>query len=205
MSDFKRFRSSQGLDVERDGFDARESTTSLTGGTTFLSSGESAHRAFCALTNYGCGLPKIRRLTLALVAALAFGGATAVSLTAADLAGWLENWSLPQFSKEGHRTMTARGTRARVDPVHHQYEVVDLNLTLFSGDAATRVETILLSPSATFLPNENIAHGEKSVRFIGENIEASGTRWVYRHGEKKISLDGDVRVTFSAELENLLQ
>jgi hypothetical protein len=140
----------------------------------------------------------------ALAAALAFGGA-ALSVSAADLAGWLENWSLPQFSNEGYRTMTARGTRARIDPVQHQYDVVDLNLTLFSGDAATRVETILLSPAATFLPNEKIARGEKSVRYIGDKIEASGTRWVYRHEEEKISLDGDVRVTFSAELKNLLQ
>ena len=86
-----------------------------------------------------------------------------------------------------------------------RFDVVDLNLTLFSGDAASRVETILLSPAATFLPDDKVAQGEKSVRFIGDEIEASGTRWVYRHGEKKISLDGSVHVTFNAELKNLLQ
>lgn len=100
--------------------------------------------------------------------------------------------------------MTARGSEATLI-TSHEIQVIDLNLTIFSGDAATRVDTILLSPAATFLPDAKIARGEKSVRYIGENIEASGTRWVYRHDAKKISLDGDVRVTFSAELKNLLQ
>ena len=114
------------------------------------------------------------------------------------------NWSLPLFTKEGFRQMTARGTEARaVDK--HRLDVVDLNLTLFSGDAASRVDTILLSPAATFLPDAKIAQGHKSVRYIGEVVEATGTRWIYRHEEKKISLDGSVRVTFHAELKNLLQ
>ena len=100
--------------------------------------------------------------------------------------------------------MTARGTEARlVDS--KRFDVVDINLTLFSGDAASRVDTILLSPAATFLPEDKIARGDKSVRFIGEEIEASGVKWVYRHAENKISLDGSVHVTFSAELKNLLQ
>jgi len=100
--------------------------------------------------------------------------------------------------------MTARGTEARAIG-SKRLDVVNLNLTLFSGDAAARVETILLSPAATFLPDDKIAHGEKSVRFIGEQLEASGTKWVYRHAENKISLDGNVHVRFNAELKNLLQ
>ena len=114
------------------------------------------------------------------------------------------NWVLPLWTKEGYRTMTARGSEARFINSNH-VEVVDLNLTLFSADAATRVETILLSPAATFLPHDKVAHGEKSVRYIGDDIEASGVRWTYLHVQKKISLDGNVRVTFRAELKNLLQ
>ena len=87
----------------------------------------------------------------------------------------------------------------------HQFAVVNLNLTFFSGDAATTVETIILSPAATFLPEAKLAHGEESVRFIRDDVEASGTRWVYNHGEIKISLDGDVRVTFRAELKDILK
>ena len=100
--------------------------------------------------------------------------------------------------------MTARGSEARA--VNSQrFDVVDLNLTVFNGDAASKVDSILLSPAATFLPQAKIARGDKSVRYIGDEIEASGTHWVYYHEEKKISLDGNVRVIFRAELKNLLQ
>ena len=140
-------------------------------------------------------------LTLVLSAAVA--GACS-SAFAANITAPAKNWVLPLFSKEGHRSMTARGSEARLIDDNH-FEVVDLNLTLFTGDEVPQVDTILLSPAATFLPDQKIAHGEKSVRFIGDEIEASGTRWVYRHAEKKISLDGNVRVIFRAELKNLLQ
>ena len=124
------------------------------------------------------------------------------------------NWSLRSFTKEGFPQMFSGGTEARrIDA--HRLDVVDLNLRIFSGDADARVEAILLSPAATFLPDAKIARGDKSVRFIsfysasgpqpGEQIEASGIHWVYQHDQKRISLDGNVRVTFDAELKNLLQ
>lgn len=142
----------------------------------------------------------IRHFIPAIILPLLF--ATAGS--AADKSAPAKNWVFPMFSKEGFRSMTARGSEARVTG-EHQFEVVDLNLTLFSGDAAAKVENIVLSPAATFQSDKKIAHGEKSVRFIGDDIEATGTRWVYYQTQKKISLDGAVRVTFQAELKDLLK
>lgn len=138
-------------------------------------------------------------LTLALASFV-----LAQTALSADAMAPAQNWVLPLFTKEGFRSMTARGTQARLISAH-EFEIIDLNLTMFTGDAKMQVESILLSPDATFLPDQKIARGEKSVRYIGENIEASGMRWVYRHADKKISLDGDVRVTFAAELKNILQ
>jgi hypothetical protein len=148
------------------------------------------------------------RITIGSRMLLAFGtcllGCTLLPTHAADITAPAMNWALPFFTKEGHHAMTARGSEMRYINANH-VEVIDLNLTVFSGDAAAKVETILLSPAATFLPNDRIARGEKSVRFIGDDIEASGRQWTYWQQEKKISLQGDVRVTFRAELKNLLQ
>jgi hypothetical protein len=36
-------------------------------------------------------------------------------------------------------------------------------------------------------------------------VEATGTRWMYWQTEKKISLDGNVKVVFQAELKDLLK
>ena len=124
--------------------------------------------------------------------------------SAAEVTAPARNWVLPVFTPEGFREAIGRGSEARARD-DHTFEVVDLNLTFFSGDAANRVDTVILSPAATFLPDQKIARGEKFVRFIRDDLEASGIRWVYNHADKKISLDGNVRVTFRAEIDDLLR
>jgi len=146
-------------------------------------------------------MSRLSRIRLLVAGALLLSGAAA---SAADIVAPAHNWVLPVFTKEGFRSMLARGAEARVVTAR-QFEVIDLNLTLFRGDASAEVETVILSPAATFLPDERVAHGEKSVRFIRDEVEASGTRWIYRQAEKKISLDGAVHVTFRAEFQDLLK
>ena len=116
-----------------------------------------------------------------------------------------KNWVLPLFTaKDGFRSMTLRGSEVR--PLGTtRIEVTDLNITVFSGDAAAHVETILLSPAAVFLPKEKRATGEKSVRLIHDDIEVTGEGWTYDHEAKKVSLDRHVRVVFSAQLNDILK
>jgi hypothetical protein len=107
------------------------------------------------------------------------------------------NWVLPLFSdKEGHRLMTLRGTEIRP---------TGLSITVFSGDAAAKVDSILLSPLAVFHPKENRASGDQSVRYIQDDVEVTGTRWAYDHAAKKVSLQENVRVTFGAKLNDILK
>jgi hypothetical protein len=133
------------------------------------------------------------------LAFLLLGG---VHASAADIAAPAKNWVLPLFTAEGFRLMTARGSEARAVS-KDRFDVVDLNLTLFSNDAAMHVDTILLSPAASFSPDAMVARGDNGVRFIRADVEASGRRWVYQHNGKKISLDGEVRVTFQTALQEL--
>ena len=114
------------------------------------------------------------------------------------------NWVLPIFSdKEGYRSMTLRGSEVR--PLGRSIAVTDLSITIFSGDARTTVDSMLLSPSAVFLPKENRATGEKSVRFIRDDIEVTGVGWTYEHTAKKVTLAQNVRVTFRAQMKDILK
>ena len=116
----------------------------------------------------------------------------------------LNQSTLPTFTKEGYRSILLRASG--IDVISSaRVELTEMNLTAFSGDSAERVESILLAPAATFLPSEDIVRGEKSVRFIRDDFEASGTKWVYRNREKSISIDGNVRVVFHAELTDILK
>lgn len=119
--------------------------------------------------------------------------------------GSAQNWSMHVFSDaEGYRQMSVRGSE--VHPAGPgEINVTDLSITVYSGDAAAHVDTMLLSPTASFFTKENRASGDKSVRLIRDDLEASGARWTYDQAQKKVSLDGRVRIVFNAELKDLLK
>lgn len=114
------------------------------------------------------------------------------------------NFSLPHFSPEGNRAWLIRGAEARAAD-REEIHVTGLNMTVFRGDAKGTIDTIILSADATVRPEEEIVTGAGALRVINDEFEASGTGWSYHHREKKVSIDRNVRVTFRAELSNLLQ
>jgi hypothetical protein len=116
-----------------------------------------------------------------------------------------KNWSLPLFTKEGHRSMTLRGTKARtVNPT--RIDITDLNITTFTGDAAAKVESILLCRElASFYPEEKLVRGTAEVRLVRDDLEITGEQWVYDHGAKKVSIARNTRITFKAQLPDLLK
>jgi hypothetical protein len=115
-----------------------------------------------------------------------------------------ENWVVRTFTdKEGYLTAIFRGTEVR--PEGKNISVTDLNITILSGDAASRVETILLAPVATFYPKENRATGDKSVRIVRDDLEATGQAWEYDQAAKRVVIEGDVRIVFNAELKDLIK
>jgi hypothetical protein len=114
------------------------------------------------------------------------------------------NWVLPIFSdREGHRLMKLQGTEVR--PVDGRIAITNLMITTFTGDARAAVDSILLSPRAVFSPRDHTARGEQTVRFIQDDVEVTGTRWAYDHAAKKVSLEGEVRVTFRARITDILR
>lgn len=114
------------------------------------------------------------------------------------------NWVAPLFTKDNFHSMTLRGAKASF-PSNTEVDVEQLSITVFSGDAAKKIETTILSAAATFLPKQEIARGEAGVRVIRDDLEATGTHWVYDHLQKKVSLTGRVRIVFNAEFKHLLK
>jgi hypothetical protein len=115
-----------------------------------------------------------------------------------------ENWEMKIFTKEGHRSMILRGSEVRVATAN-RYDVVDLNITIFAPGPAARVDNMLLSPAATFLLRDNLARGDKSVRFIREDMEVTGEKWTYIHAERKVTIQQNTRVIFNSALPDLIR
>jgi hypothetical protein len=115
-----------------------------------------------------------------------------------------QNWEMKVFTKEGFRSMVIRGTEVRMAGPN-RYDVIDLNITRFSGLQDARVDSILLSPAASFFAKEQRASGEKSVRLIRDDMEITGEQWTCLYLERKVSIQKNNRVVFHAALPDLLQ
>jgi hypothetical protein len=114
------------------------------------------------------------------------------------------NFSLPSFNEQGFRTMLVRGREAIVTS-KIEARLRDMTLTVFSGDAAARVETVFVSPAATVRLDERVVFGEESVRVVNDRFELLGTDWRYEHDAKRILIRAGARVVFQTEVRDLLR
>lgn len=141
-------------------------------------------------------------LTALLLASASTGSAQVATRVASDAP--IVNFRLPTFTADGHREWLVRGSEARTTD-GRAVDVRELSLTIFRGDASERIDTMILSPLARVLPDEQTVAGPGAIRVIDEEYEAGGADWSYDHRAKRISIRKDVRVAFRSELRNLLQ
>ena len=146
------------------------------------------------------GMQISRRLGMAALAvALA-----SVGMADIDINPTVKNWSQPLFTKEGFRKMTLHGDQMK--PVtRNELNVVNLNVTVFTGDASAKVTSVVLAPTATFLVSENIAKGKDHVRLIRDDLDISGDDWVYDVEHEKVSIARNTRVVFHEQLPDILK
>ncbi len=115
----------------------------------------------------------------------------------------VQNFKLPTFTPEGYRSMLLLGSSATVAP--GVINLTEMNLTLFSGDAASKVETVILSPVAAVSPDSGQVSGDSTVRMIRDDIEITGTGWTYDHRQKKVSITRNARIVYRAQMPDLLK
>jgi hypothetical protein len=113
------------------------------------------------------------------------------------------NFRVPTFTGEYRSWLLcgAEGIYVNDD----RLDVVDLNLTVFSGDASNRIESVFLSPSAVALIGESRVRGPGALRLITDDFDATGEDWLYDHRQKKVSIHRNVRVVFHARLNDILR
>jgi hypothetical protein len=142
------------------------------------------------------------RKTLAAGAALLLAALCGAEDT--SIAPPAKNWTLPLFTKEGYRQMTLKG--AEVRPVtSDRVDISGLDVTVFSGGPEAKVDTVILSPEASFSINEKIARGDQSVRLIRDDVDVTGVGWTYYYNEKKALIYHDAHVVFHSGLPDILR
>lgn len=141
------------------------------------------------------------RLTLLLLLAASAGMAATTQITPDKP---IINFRLPDFTPEGHRSWLVRGSEARYQP-EGLVEITGLNLSIFTGQADGKVETLILSPFAKVLPADQLVRGDDTIRVIDDRFEATGSNWSYSHRDKKISIGKNVRVVLHTQLNDILK
>jgi len=113
-------------------------------------------------------------------------------------------FTLPVFTTEGYRSMFLKGNEAVLSGTQ-RIDVTEMTLTVFTGKADNRVDTVMSSTLASFFPQEKRAEGDRGVRIIRDDVDMTGTRWKYDHTGKKVVIDGNVRVIFPFQLVDILK
>lgn len=116
----------------------------------------------------------------------------------------VRNFTLPFFNDEGFHTMLVRGREASLaNP--QRIGLSDMTLTLFSGDETQKVDTVILSPTATVIPADSRIVGPGQVRLIRDDLELTGEEWSYDQPAKRILIQRGARIVFHAALADLLK
>jgi hypothetical protein len=144
----------------------------------------------------------IKKLLLCLLPAAAAFGASQFTTDKPVV-----NFSLPWFTPEGYRAWMVRGSEARYAN-EDRIGIRNLTLTIFSGQADEKVDTLILSPNAVvqmISAEDAVVTGTTNIRVISDQFEASGLNWRYARKDKKVSIGKNVRVTFQAEFKDFLK
>ncbi len=122
----------------------------------------------------------------------------------ATAASPVKNFRLPTFTDEGFRQTMIRAAEARLpDPA--RIDATELELTLFTSDAAGEIDAMLAAPLATIFPKQQFASGPSTVRIERIDLTVTGSDWSYDHAAQKITIKRDARVIMRATLGDILK
>lgn len=116
----------------------------------------------------------------------------------------IKNFRLPTFNEEGFRHVMLRAEEARV-PSPERIDVVEMELTLFTGLADEQIESMLASPAASFFPAKLFVSGDQSVRLERSDLTITGSDWSYDHNDQKVVINRDAHVIFRSAIGDILK
>ena len=141
------------------------------------------------------------RQFLVLVAAISFVSAQDARVaTSAPV----KNYSVSFFSDAGYHRMRDKGGTADLQD-RDQVRVEEMTLTLFSGEADRRVESVLIAPVAILNPENELVRGPEAVRLVRDDLELYGEDWSYDHRAREIHLRRGAHIIFNTSLADYLK
>jgi hypothetical protein len=116
----------------------------------------------------------------------------------------IKNFRLPTFTVEGFRHTMLRAAEARV-PSPDRIDVIEMELTLFTGLKDEQIESMLAAPSASFFPEKLLASGASTVRLERGDLTLTGADWTYDHPAATVTIRRDAHLTFRSPIGDILK
>lgn len=117
----------------------------------------------------------------------------------------VKNFRLPTFTDEGFRHTIIRAEAALPAADQTRIDLVEMELTLFTGQADEQIEAMLAAPSATFFPKKLVATGGETVRLERSDLTVTGADWSYDHPARKVVIKRDAHVIFRSAIGDILK
>lgn len=116
----------------------------------------------------------------------------------------VRNFRLPTFTDQGFRHTMLVAAEARLpDPA--RIDLAEMELTLFTGDAAEQIDAMLAAPLAAFFPQKLVATGSDTVRLERLDLTVTGADWTYDHKARKVVIKRDAHVTFRSPVGDIIK
>jgi hypothetical protein len=118
----------------------------------------------------------------------------------------LSKLRLPMFNEFGNRIWDLRAETMRMlTEKAEQFEFTTVYLRILEGDPAGTLEAELFAPSAVVDRQARTVSGKGLLHVIGRDVELFGTDWICYADTKRIVVEHDVTITFTADLGNILR
>jgi hypothetical protein len=114
------------------------------------------------------------------------------------------NFNLKTFTPKGYLDYFLSGSRA-AKTGSDRYEVTDMRLVRYKGDASNAIESIVLATTAGYQQDKKVASGTSGVRLIRDDLEVSGQRWTYDQLGESLVVENNVEVTIHSVLPGILK
>ena len=112
-------------------------------------------------------------------------------------------FKLPHFGENGLIDWDIQGDQGKYSP--KRIEISKLVFRLFDNQQPPQPKTIINSPHALILPNEQIAKSEDSIEINNAQFQLTGQKWEWDGHANKITIHRKVEIFFPKGMINILK
>ncbi len=112
----------------------------------------------------------------------------------------MSRFSIPTYNADSYREWTLSGEEG-IYKEDNRFEVTNMKLSIFSGDAEQNLDTVIESSSAVFDLTGNRATSDAPIHISSATFEIQGEGWSWDGAKGRVVIEKSVTIRFSQKLD----